>query len=92
MHTLPSISTETIELPLASVFDCEVRSVIWFLRARSEMAAEIHSPDPAPPDFHLFTGSHEHFTGNMFNTTEEIKAAVVEYYQNLDAEYCCAGL
>ncbi len=27
-----------------------------------------------------------------FDTTEEIKAAVAKYFQNLDAEYCRAGL
>ncbi len=41
MHTRPSISTETMELPLASMSDCEVRSVIRFLRACGETAAEI---------------------------------------------------
>ncbi len=92
MHTWPSISTETIELLLASVTDCEVWNVIWFLRACGETAAEIHLPDLAPSDFHLFASSQEHFAGKWFNTTEEIKAAVVEYFQNLDTEYCCAGL
>ncbi len=42
MHTQPSISIKTMELPLASVPDCEVWSVIRFLRARGETAAEIH--------------------------------------------------
>ncbi len=42
MYTRPSISTETMERPLASVPDCEVRSVIQFLRAHSETAVEIH--------------------------------------------------
>ncbi len=41
MHTRPSISKETMELPQASVFSCEVRSVIRFLHMRSETAAEI---------------------------------------------------
>ncbi len=56
------------------------------------MAAEIHSPDQAPSDFHLFTASHEHFAGMRFDTTDEIKAAVMEYFQNLDAEYCRTDL
>ncbi len=43
MHTWPSISTETMELPLASVSNCEVRSVIRFLCACGETAAEIRS-------------------------------------------------
>ncbi len=43
MHTRLSISTETMELPLASVFDCEVRCVIWFLHARGESAVEIRT-------------------------------------------------
>ncbi len=42
MDTRPSISTETMELPLASVPDCKVRSVIRFLRAHGEMAVEIY--------------------------------------------------
>ncbi len=42
MHTWPSISTGTMELPLASMSDCEVRSVIRFLRACGETAAEIY--------------------------------------------------
>ncbi len=42
MHTRPRISTETMELPLARVSDWEVRSVIRFLRARCETAAEMH--------------------------------------------------
>ncbi len=51
-----------------------------------------NSPNLSPSDFHLFTSPHEHFVGKRFGTTEEIKAAVVEYFQNLDAEYCHAGL
>ncbi len=42
MHMRPSIRTETMELPLAIVSNCEVRSVIRFLCACGEMAAEIH--------------------------------------------------
>ncbi len=41
MHTQPSISAETMELTLASVSDCEVRSAIQFLRVRDETVAEI---------------------------------------------------
>ncbi len=41
MHMWPSISTETMELPLASMSDYEVWRVIWFLRACGETAAEI---------------------------------------------------
>ncbi len=43
MHTRPSISTETMELLLASVSDCEVWSVIRFLYVRGETTAEIHT-------------------------------------------------
>ncbi len=43
MHTRPSISIVTIELPLAIVSDNEVRSVIQFLRVCGEMAAEIRT-------------------------------------------------
>ncbi len=42
MHTRPSISTETMELPLASGSDCKVWSVIRFLRGHSETGTEIH--------------------------------------------------
>ncbi len=92
MHMWLSISTETMELPVASVSDCDVWRVIRFLRACGEMVAEIHLPDLAPSDFHLFTSSHKHFTGKRLDTTEEIKAAVVEYFQYLDTEYCFADL
>ncbi len=95
MHTRPSISTETMELPLASVSDCEVRSVTQFLCACGETAVEIYPPHSLNlelSDFHLFTNSHEHFACKRFDTTEYIKATVVEYFQNLDTEYCCAGL
>ncbi len=72
--------------------DCEVWSVIRFLHAYCEMAAEIHLPDLALSDFHQFTSSHEHFAVKRFDTTEEIKAVVLEYLQNLDTEYCRTGL
>ncbi len=42
MYMQPNISTETMQLPLASVSDCKVRSVSRFLCARSETAAEIY--------------------------------------------------
>ncbi len=95
MHTWPSVSTETIWLPLARVSDCEVRSVIRFLRTHGETAVEIHRQILA-----VYSEEHHlsksmvccYFTGKRFNTTEKIKAVVVEYFQNLDAEYCCAGL
>ncbi len=54
MHAQSSISTEIMELPLVSVSNCKVQSVIQFLHARSEMAVEINSPDLAPSDFHMF--------------------------------------
>ncbi len=44
MHARPSISTETMELPLASVFDCELAKCECYLdlRAHGETAVEIH--------------------------------------------------
>ncbi len=95
MHTRPSISTETMELTLASVSDCEDQSVIRFLRACDETAVEIHRQISAVYGKECCISKSMvcyYFTGIRFDTTEEIKAAVVEYFQNLDAEYCSAGL
>ncbi len=95
MHTRPSISTETMELPLTSVSDCEVRGVIQFLCVPGETAAEIHRQILAVYGEECWMSKSlvcHYFAGKRFNTTEEIKATVVEYFQNLDGEYCRAGL
>ncbi len=84
-----------MELPLASMSDCEVWSVIRFLCACGETTAEIHCQISAVYNEECMSKSmvsHEHFADKRFNTTEEIKAAVVKYFQNLDAEYCHTGL
>ncbi len=94
MHSLASISTETMELPLASVSDCEVRSVIQFLHARSETAEEIHCQISEVYSEECRMSKSMvccWFAGKRYDATEEIKAAVVDYFQNLDAEYCRAG-
>ncbi len=81
--------------PLASLSNCEVRSVIQFLRACGETTAEIHRQILAVygEECHMRKSmAYRYFAGKRFDITEEIKAAVVEYFQNLDAEYCRAGL
>ncbi len=95
MHTQSSISKETMELPLASMSDCEVWSVTRFLSASGETAVEIHCQILAVYGEECTSKSmvsHKLFIGKRFDTTEEIKAAVVEYLQNLVSEYCRAGL
>ncbi len=90
MHTWPSISTETMELPLASVYDCEVRCVIRFLSALRETTAEIYCQISAVYGEECRMSKSmvcRYFSGKRFNATEEIKATVVEYFQNLDTEY-----
>jgi len=52
--------------PIQSPAKCEVRSVVWFLKAKGERTAEIHppySPDLAPGDFHLFLHLKKHLAG-----------------------------
>ncbi len=90
MHTRPSISIETMELPLGSVSDCAVRSVIRFLHARGEMAAEIRT-------LHIRLIWHHLTFIHQFARTfrwQEIRynAGNQSSSQNLDAEYCRAGL
>ncbi len=51
-----------------------------------------HSPDLAPSDFFLFMGSHEHFAGKRFATTDALQKEVLNYFENLAAEYCREGL
>ncbi len=95
MHTRLSIITETMELPLASVSDWEVQSVIWFLRACGETAAAIYHQISAVYGEECRMSESmvcRSFAGKRFDTTEEIKTTVVEYFQNLDTEYCHAGL
>ncbi len=85
MHTRPSISTETMELPLASVSDCEVRNVIRFLHAHGETAAEIHRQISAVYGEECRTSKSMvfyYFAWKKFDTIEEIEATVVEYFQN----------
>ncbi len=84
MHTRSSISTETMELPLVSMFDCEVRSVIQFLRTCGETAAEIHRQISAVYSEECRMSKSLvccYLTGKRFDTTEEMKAVVVEYFQ-----------
>ncbi len=84
-----------MELPLARVSDCEVRSVIRFLHEQGETAVEIHRQISAvySEDCRMSKSIvRRYFIGKRFDTTEEIKAAVVEYFQNLDTVYCHAGL
>ncbi len=62
---------------------------------RGETAVEIHRQISAVYGEECMSKSmvpHKHFTGKRFNTIEEIKAAVMEYFQNFDAEYYRAGL
>ncbi len=88
-----SISTETMKPPLANVSDCE-RSVIWFLHVRSETAVEINQILAAYGEECRMSKSMvcRFFAGERFDATEEIKEVVVEYFQNLNAEYGRAGL
>ncbi len=91
MHTWPSISTETMELPLASVSDCEVRRVIQFLRTHGEEAAVIHCQITAVygEECRMSQSMVCHWLRDFEGG--RIKAAVVEYFQNLDPEYCRTG-
>ncbi len=91
MHTWPNICTETMEPPLASVSNCEVRNVIWFLRACGKPAAKIHRQILAAYGKECRMSKsmvRRYFAGKRFDTTKEIKAEVTEYIENLDAEYC----
>ncbi len=95
MHMRPSIRTKTMELPLASVSDCKVRSVIRFLRACGKTAVEIYRRISAVYGkgcrMSKLMVCH-YFAGKRFDTTEEMKAAVVNYVRNLDTEYCRTAL
>ncbi len=92
MHTWPSISTKAMELPLASMFDCEVRSIIQFLRACGETMAESHRQISAvcSEECHMSKSVACRWVRDL--ERGRIKSAVVEYFRNLDAEYCRTGL
>ncbi len=92
MYTRPSISTETMELPLASMSNCEVWNVIRFLCAHGQMATEIHRQISA-----VYGQEYRMSKSMVCRWVRDfeggrIKATVVEYFQNLDTEYCRAGL
>ena len=51
-----------------------------------------YSPDLAPSDFHLFPHLKTEFGGERFQNTNELKAAVHDYFGNLAAHHYCTGI
>ncbi len=92
MHTVPSISPETMELPLASVSDCEVRSVIKILRVRGETAPEIHRQISAVYGEECMRKSMVYRWVRIFKGGRTEVHHLRSTSNNLDAEYCHSGL
>ncbi len=96
MHTWPSISIETMELPLVSVSDCEVC-------ACGETAVEIHHPISAVYSEERRTSKSKvcHWVRDSKGGRTEVhntartggpSDAVNKNFQNLYNDYCHAGL
>ncbi len=71
------------------------RECYQFLCACRKMSAEIHRQILAVYSEECCMSKSmmcRWFAGKRFDTTEEISTVVVEYFQNLEGEYCYAGL
>lgn len=51
-----------------------------------------YSPDLAPSDFHLFPKLKKHLGGQRFSSTEEVVAAVTEYFADQDETFYQTGI
>lgn len=46
-----------------------------------------YSPDMAPTDYYLFSKLKKYLRGKRFSNDDELKAAVLDYFQGLDSEF-----
>lgn len=51
-----------------------------------------YSPDMAPSDYYLFSNLKKELRGRKFCNDEELKAAVLSYFECLDSEYFYKGI
>ena len=78
--------------PIQSPAKCEVRSVIRFLNAKRERPAEIHSPDLAPSDFHLFLHLKKHLAEKKLDGDDEVQEEVMTWFKGQEAEFYDSGI
>lgn len=46
-----------------------------------------YSPDMAPTDYYLFSKLKKYLRGKRFSNYDELKAAVLDYFEGLDSEF-----
>lgn len=46
-----------------------------------------YSPDMAPTDYYLFSKLKKYLRGKRFSNDDELKAAVLDYFEGLDSEF-----
>ncbi|XP_047987147.1 histone-lysine N-methyltransferase SETMAR-like [Leguminivora glycinivorella] len=51
-----------------------------------------YSPDIAPSDYYLFRDLKKSLRGRHFSTDEELKAAVIDFFDSKDTAYFCKGI
>ena len=51
-----------------------------------------YSPDLAPSDYHLFTKLKKHLKGNRFESTDDVKRATEEFFEDLPASFYLEGI
>jgi len=82
--------------PMQSPAKCEVRSVIRFLKAKSERSAEIHKQIVAVygnvMNFHLFFRLKKHLDEKKFEDDEQVQAEVLTLFRGQAANFYDSGI
>jgi len=51
-----------------------------------------YSPDLAPTDYHLFRSLSHHLAGRSFETEDDLKTALAEFFDQLPPNFCERGI